>query len=84
MIGYEEFKHQQNLESWCDRQASKADCAPEIRRIAFIAKVRRAFIYIDVQWIADHIQPWNVDEFKRQVADAHNRYVSSRNCEKKA
>jgi hypothetical protein len=78
MIGYDAIKEKERIEAWRDRQASRTDCAPEIRRLAFVAKVRKAFPYLDVQWIADHLDPWDQNEFKRQVSEAQERYLESR------
>ncbi len=77
LVDYEALKRKQNLEAWRDREASKADCAPEIKRLAFIAKLARSFPQLNVPWIAEQIQPWNVDTFKQKVAAAQIRYLKS-------
>jgi hypothetical protein len=74
LVGYEELKAKYRLEAWRDREASKADALPEIRRLAFITKLKRSMPEIDIEYIAESIDPWDMNEFKSRVADAVVEY----------
>jgi len=81
MIGYDQFKHQQNLEAWRDRQVIKEGCSAETRRLAFVAKLHRTFPFLNVKAIAETVVPWNLEKFKKRLAAAQARYLKSRSDE---
>jgi hypothetical protein len=64
-----------NQEARNNREASKPDCDPEVKRRAFVAKIKKHFPFVDVQWIADQIVPWDIEEFKRRVAERQKEYL---------
>ena len=51
------------------------DTNQEKQRLAFIAKLKQAFPFIDVHWVANQIVPWDIEEFKRQVAERQKEYL---------
>jgi hypothetical protein len=58
-----------------DRKVGNLRAAAEERRLAFIAKLKQAFPFIDVHWIANQIVPWDIEEFKRRVAERQKEYL---------
>ena len=73
-IGYEDLKSKYRLEAWRDREASKIDCDPWIEEQAFITKISWCWLQINAREIAENIEPWDREEFKRRVAEAVIRY----------
>ena len=62
-----------------DRKVGNQKADQEERRLAFVAKIRQAFPFVDVQWIADQITPWDPQEFKTRVTQRQREYLKARN-----
>jgi hypothetical protein len=58
-----------------DRKIGNEAAEAEQRRLAFIAKVKQCFPFVDVHWIANQIVPWDVEEFKARVAERQKEYL---------
>ena len=69
-VGYEALKGKYRLEAWRDREASKQNCDPWIEEQAFITKITQCWPQINAQSIAESVQPWSREEFKRRVTEA--------------
>ena len=78
MIGYHDSKLAQRLEARMDRAETERALEPQKRRLAEIERVARLFRFVDVRWIAAHLEPWDEAEFKTRVIEAQQRYLLER------
>jgi cation diffusion facilitator CzcD-associated flavoprotein CzcO len=79
LAAHEALRTELGEEARRDRKVGNQKADQEERRLAFIAKLKQAFPFIDVQWIADQITPWDAQEFKARVAQRQGEYLKARN-----
>jgi hypothetical protein len=81
MIGYEERKQEERREATRDRKTAKksteGQTQTQVQRWAVITRLACAFPQIGVQRIAEDVVPWDMEEFKKRVAEAEAAYRES-------
>jgi hypothetical protein len=75
LAAHEALRAKLGEEARRDRKVGNQKADQEERRLAFIAKIKQAFPFVDVQWIADQIVPWDIEEFKHRVAERQKEYL---------
>jgi hypothetical protein len=71
MIGYEEEKKGLTMEA----KRHRLTLVDHHERESVIARAKTAFRYVDVEWIAGSIQPWDLAAFKRLLAQEQHRFL---------
>jgi hypothetical protein len=79
LAAHEALRAKLDEEARRDRKVGNHKADEEERRLAFIAKIKQRFPFIDVQWIADQLVPWDPQEFKGRVAQRQSEYLKARN-----
>lgn len=76
LVGYEDRKRDEMTEAREDREEPDlTQNQEEMKRWVLITKLAVRFPTIGVPAIAEGVVPWDLEEFKRLVAEAQTRYL---------